>query len=461
MDYDITVIGAGPGGYVAAITAAQFDKRVCIIERDEVGGVCLSEGCIPTKTLIKTVRVLDEIRKADELGIKGIDQSKVFADMEKLQTRKKAILAKLTGGVRGLLEGNGVTLIKGSAAFVDQNTVEVDGKMITSDHFIIATGSHTQMPAAIRIDGNSDVITSREALEMVDIPEKLGIIGGGVIGIELAYIFSALGAQVNVIELTDRILPTVDDEISAMAMKLLEKSGISFRTGAQVQTIRDNTVSFICSGQVHENNFTKVIMAVGRAPNTAGLNLEAVGIDLEKGAIKTDLSMKTSAKNIYAIGDVTGGSMLAHTASHEGIAAVRNICGSREVVDHNRIPSCIYLEPEIACIGLTEAQARGTQGLDVRGIRVGRFPLIGNGKALIDGDTDGFVKVVLDEATEEILGVHIIGANAAEMIGGIAVAMTAEATAGEVINAVFPHPSVSESIPEAFLSAYGKAIHWK
>ena len=456
MDYDITVIGAGPGGYVAAIAAAQQKKRVCIIERSVEGGVCLNEGCIPTKTLIKTVRLAEDIKKADQFGITGIDTTNVSIDLTRLQARKNAVVSQLVGGVKGLLNGNGITTVKGSAAFIDANTVAVGEKKITSDYFIIATGSNTFIPPFISIEGKSNIITSREALNAVTIPKTLGIIGGGVIGIEFAYIFSKLGARVIVFELLDRILPMVDGEIAGMAVKRMEKDGIVFHTGAKVNAVNNNTVCFDSGGKQLKENVDCVLMAVGRTPNTGGLRAEEIGIEIDKGAVKTDGTLKTNIANIYAIGDVNGASMLAHTASHEGITAVNNICGIKDTINYDRVPSCIYLDPEIACIGLTEKQAA-----EKGEIRVGRFPLAGNGKALVEGNTEGMVKTILDAVTDEILGVHIYGIHATDMIGEISAAMTAEATAEEIIKAIHPHPTVSESLPEAFMAAYGKAIHWR
>ena len=457
MKYDITIIGAGPGGYVAAIAAAQQKKRVCIIERAKEGGVCLNEGCIPTKTLIKTVRLANAVKKAGDFGINGIDESKISIDMEKLQTRKKAVVSQLTAGVKGLLIGNGVTIINGTAAFKDKNTVVVGENEVSSDYFIIATGSNARLPAFIKTEGKNNIITSREALETVAVPQKLAIIGGGAIGIEFAYIFSNLGAEVVVFELMEQILPMADTEIVAMVRERLEKTGVRIFTGAKVQAVRNNTICFEHDGKSLEENAECVLMAVGRSPNTEGLNTGAVGLRLEKGAIITDGTMKTNIENIYAVGDVNGVSMLAHTASHEGMIAVKNICGQKkDTLDYSRVPSCIYLEPEIACIGMTEAQAR-----EKREVKVGRFPLAGNGKALVESETEGVVKVILDAHTDEILGFHMYGIHATDMIGEIAAAMTAEATAWEIINAIHPHPTVSESIPEAFMSAYGKAIHWR
>jgi len=455
MDYDITVIGAGPGGYVAAIAAAQRQKRVCIIERGKEGGVCLNEGCIPTKTLIKTVNLYDELKKADDFGIKGIDTSNISIDLSKLQARKESVVSRLRGGVSGLLKGNGVTIINGSAAFKDRNTVIVDEKEITSEYFIIATGSSAYMPPFIAVDGDSNVITSREALDILQIPKAIGIIGGGVIGIEFAYIFSKLGAEVFVFEMMDQILPMLDKEVSEMAKKRLEQAGIEFFCGAKVTAIKDNHIFFEHEGNSLNKSADCVLMAVGRTPDTDGLNAEAIGLELNNGAIKTSETMQTNIQNIYAVGDVNGVSMLAHTASHEGIIAVKNICGQAGVMDYSRVPSCIYIEPEIACIGLTEEQASKTCD-----IKVGRFPLAGNGKALVEGETEGLAKVILDSSTGEILGAHLYGIRATDMISEISTAMAAEATGDEIINAIHPHPTVSEIIPEAFMDALGRAIHW-
>lgn len=455
MDYDITIIGGGPGGYVAAIKAAQKGKKVCIIENKHFGGTCLNEGCIPTKTLIKTVNVYEDIKNAEIYAVEGVDKNNLKVAMDKLQKRKESIIKQLVGGVKGLLLGNKVKLVEGTASFIDKNTVKVKDKTITSEYFVIATGSSTFMPPFIPLEGNTNVITSREALNIDYVPKSIAIIGGGVIGVEFAYIFSMLGSKVCVVELMDRILPMVDKEVSTLAKKKLERSGITFYTGTKVKKVSDNKVVYELNGKEGALEADVVLMAVGRIPNTNGLDAEKIGIKFDGKAIETDEYMATNIKNIYAIGDVNGKLMLAHTASHEGIVAVENICGKVEKMNYSYIPSCIYLEPEIASIGLTEQQAREKY----KNVKVGKFPLVANGKALVEGSSEGIIKVILEGEINQILGVHIFGAHATDMISEISVAMNLESTAEEVINSVHPHPTVSEIIPEAFMAAVHKAIH--
>lgn len=454
-EYDIAVIGAGPGGYVAAIAAAREGKKVCIIERAAFGGVCLNEGCIPTKTFIKSANVAREIQNAAEFGIEGVDPAAVTVSMEKLLERKNRVVRKLVGGVRALLKGNKVAMIEGGASFVDAHTLAVGDKKITSEYIIIATGSDALMPSFIKREGTNTILTSKEALEVKKIPASIAVIGGGVIGIEFAYFFSRLGCAVTVLELMEHIVPMVDAEVSGMAKKRLEKDGVVFHMGARVHTVRDNTVFFEKNGVEERVAAECVLMAVGRTPTTEGLNAQAVGVAFDRAAIITDETLRTNVPNIFAIGDVNGKVMLAHTASHEGMVAVRAICGKSARMDYGKIPSCIYLEPEIACVGLTEKQA----GEVCANVKTGRFPMAANGKSLAEGDTDGMIKTVLDGDTGEILGVHIYGKHATDMIAEMALAMTMEATAEEIIATVHPHPTVSEAVPEAFMAAFGKAIH--
>lgn len=456
MDFEITVIGGGPGGYVAAIKAAQMGKRVCIVEEKHFGGTCLNEGCIPTKTLIKTVNVLEEVKHAADFAIEGVDTSKITVSMNKLQNRKQDVVKSLVNGVEGLLRGNKVTAVKGIAEFRDKNTIRVGDKIITSDYFIIASGSDSFVPAFIEYEGKTNIITSREALNLDYIPESMSIIGGGVIGIEFAYVFSLLGTKVTVIELMENILPMVDVEVSVLAQRKLENAGVIFYTGARVKKISGNKVIYELKGERRSLEADITLMAVGRIPRTKELNAEILGLEFDRNAIKTDPKLRTNIGNIYAIGDVNGKSMLAHTASHEGIVAVNNICGHSEEINYSIVPSCIYVEPEIACIGLTEAQAKEKYD----NVKVGKFPMVANGKSLVEGDTDGLVKVILDGELNEILGVHILAKHATDMISGISVAMNMEATAEEIINSIHPHPTVSEALPEAFMTAIGKAIHY-
>jgi dihydrolipoamide dehydrogenase len=454
-EFDILVIGGGPGGYVAAIKAAGEGKKVCIAERAHFGGVCLNEGCIPTKTLIKTANMLHEIKEAAAFGIEGVDPASVSVSMEKLQKRKKSVVQTLVGGVKGLLRGNGVTVVEGSAAFVDAHTADIAGKKVTFDYGIIATGSNVLMPSFIKREGKNRILTSREALDIDTVPASVAIIGGGVIGVEFAYLFNRLGSKVTVIELLENILPMVDEEVSGLAGKRLKKDGVAFHLGAKVHTIKDNAVLFEKGGRQESVKADCVLMAVGRVANTEGLGAGEIGIAFEKAAIRTDAALRTNIPNIYAIGDVNGKVMLAHTASHEGLVAVDAICGRPARMDYGKIPSCIYLDPEIACIGLTEKQAKK----EGRQVKIGKFPMAANGKSLVEGDTDGIMKVVVDAELGEILGVHLYGKHVTDTIGEMSVAMALEATAEEIIHAVHPHPTVSEALPEAFMAACGKAIH--
>ncbi|MCD8350970.1 MAG: dihydrolipoyl dehydrogenase [Planctomycetaceae bacterium] len=454
-DYDITVIGGGPGGYVAAIRAAKEGKRVCLVERENLGGVCLNEGCIPTKTLLKSANLLSEIRHAGDFGIVGIDASAARVDMAKLQARRAKVVATLVGGVKGLVRGNKIALVEASASFVDAHTIEAGGKRITSEYFIIATGSEVFMPPFIAMEGKNTLLTSREALLLDKVPASIAIIGGGVIGVEFASLLNKLGSKVTVLELLPDIMPMVDREVSGLAKKRLEKDGITFRMQAKVTKVKDNAVYYELGGNAESVRADAVLMAVGRVPRTDGLNAEKIGIEFDRKAVKTDSRLRTSVPNIYCIGDANGKVMLAHVASHEGIMAVEDICGKHAAMHYDRVPSCIYLDPEIACIGLTEDAAKA----DGRAVKVGRFTMAGNGKSLVEGDTDGLVKVIVDAQFGEILGLHMYGKHATDMISELSVAMTAEATADEIIESIHPHPTVSEAIPEAFMAAYGRAIH--
>lgn len=457
-DYEVTVIGGGPGGYAAAIQAAQAGKKTCLIEEQELGGTCLNVGCIPTKVLVKSASLLHEIRRAGQFGITGCDFAGAELDMQALQDRKRAVTKQLVGGVAGLLKGNGVKVLQGKAAFQDAHTVAVGAeKTVTSEYFILATGSETTIAKSIAQEGECRVLTSTEALALNEVPASLAVLGGGVIGIEFAYVFSQMGCKVTVLEMMDRILPMVDAEISALARRRLEQAGVAFYLGASVNALRDDRVLFTMEGQEREIRAAAVLMSVGRRPNTQGLNAQGIGLEFDHSAIGCDGTMRTSLPHIYAVGDVNGKSMLAHTAFHEARTAVKNICGEEAIMRYDRVPSCIYTQPEIACVGLTEEQARERFG---DGIKVGRFPAYANGKSLVEGDTDGMFKVIVDGEYGEILGVHLFGQHVTEMIAQCSAAMEAEATAEELIRAVQPHPTVSEGLGEAFLSAWtGRAVH--
>jgi len=454
-DYDIVVIGGGPGGYVAAIKAAQLGKRTAIIEEGSFGGVCLNRGCIPTKVLLRSVEALREARESERYGVKGVAADHLRLDMEVVQKRKSNVVSQLVGGVGGLLKGNGVTIYKGSAEIRDEHNVMIGENVISSEYIIIATGSSVKS-LPVPTDSRMNVITSDEALNLTELPKNMVIIGGGVIGIEFAYFLANAGCKVTVIEFLDRILPMVDEAITEQVAALLKNMDVTIHTGARVTKITADSVVFEKQGASQSVSAASVLMAVGRIPNLRGIDCHSLNIKTEKGAIVTDETLKTSVDSIYAIGDVNGKSMLAHTASMEAVVAVENICGYSSVMRYDAIPSAIYLQPEIACVGLTEAQAKAKYGK----VKTGTFPLMANGKAKVAGEEKGLIKVVLEPKFNEIVGVHLYCIHATDMIAEAALAMNLEATAEEVVKTVHPHPTVSESIHEAFHAALDKAIHF-
>ncbi len=451
--FDIIVIGGGPGGYVAAIKGAQEGKKVCLIEQNQLGGVCLNWGCIPTKALIKSIEVFEQLQRSEEFGIVGMEQGGARIDMKKLQARKNKIIKNLTGGVGSLLKSNGVTVVQGKAEILGPHTVRVNYEDFRAQAIIIATGS-TPIQLPISITGNR-VIISDEALDLTDLPKEMVVIGGGVIGVEFAYIFAKLGIKVTILEMAPQIISMMDASIIEAVAKELEKIGIVIYKEAQVLEIKEDQVFFNYQGKVLTCKAEKILMAVGRTPCTEGLGLEVLNIEMERRAIRTTSRLQTSIPSIYAIGDVNGKSMLAHTASAEGIIAIENILGKEAEMRYDRIPSCIYIHPEIASVGLTEAEAIKKYGT----VKTGIFPMAANGKAMIEGETQGWVKVILENQYQEILGVHICGPHATDMIAEIVVAMNLEGTGKEVAASIHPHPTMSESVAEGFHQALGRAIH--
>lgn len=455
LKFDVAVIGGGPGGYVAAIKAAQSGKKTVIIEKNVLGGVCLNCGCIPTKALIKSISVLEELKKSSQYGLKGIDLQNISLDFKKVQERKQQIVKRLTDGVKYLLTANKVQIIFGEATLLNGNSIRVNNEIIEADNIIIATGSVVFHPP-IPVTGEAKIITSEEALQLSEAPPNVVVIGGGAIGIEFSYILNRMGSKVTVVEMLDSILPRVDEEVKAEASKTLKGLGIDIITGAKVTSIDGKKVNYELEGTQKSIDTDSILMAVGRIPNAAGLNIEAAGIKMDRKAIAVDEYLRTSRPNIYAIGDVNGKVMLAHTASMEGIIAVENIGGNAIAMDYQKIPQCIYIKPEIASVGLTEKEARDTYG----NIKIGKFPLAANGKALIEDETAGFIKVIISADVHEILGVHIIGPHATDLISEAALAMGMEATADIVAQTIHPHPTIAEIIPEAFHAALHKAIHF-
>ncbi|MDR2354581.1 MAG: dihydrolipoyl dehydrogenase [Clostridiales Family XIII bacterium] len=454
-DYDVIVIGGGPGGYVAAIRAAQHGLKTAVAEQERLGGVCLNRGCIPTKILLRSLAALREIKDAERFGITGVKAENAVLDMRRVQARKREIRDTLVAGVNALLQKNKVDILTGEARVPDRNTVTVANETYTTDNIIIATGSENKsLPGGVI--ARKDLLTSDTALELERIPDEIVVIGGGVIGVEFAYFFAGAGSKVTVVEYAERILPPVDAEIAALVRGDLEAMGIVIHTGARVTRITRENVEFEKGSEGGKETIParNVLMAVGRAPRIT-IDAEKLGIRTEKGAILTDARMRTSVPGIYAVGDVNGKHMLAHTASAEGIAAADNIAGKDAVMRYGAIPSAVYIEPEIASTGLTEEEARSAYGR----VRVGKFPMRANGKSMVEGDTRGLIKVIADEKYGEILGVHLYCRHAADMIAEVTAAVTAEATAEEIAASVHPHPTLSEAVQEAFHAVLGKAVH--
>jgi len=455
MDYEVVVIGGGIGGYVAAIKASQSGKSTCLIEENVLGGTCLNVGCIPTKALLKSVEVMNTIREGSLFGVTNLNTDDVGLNLIEVQNRKNAIVESLVYGVEGLLRKNKVTVVKGHAEFINEKTLQVEGQSITGANIIIASGS-TSKTLPIEIDTQMPVYTSAEVLSLTDLPNKITIIGGGVIGIELAYYLSNMGVKVTIVEFLNRILPMVDEEITDMVKQQFLEMGMEIHTDSKVAKIEKGRVIFEKDGSLFEVESDAVLMAVGRKAQIDGLNLEAAGVRTERGAIVTNEHLATNIPGIYAVGDANGKSMLAHTASAEAIVAVENICGTPAKMDYDKIPSAIYIQPEIASIGLTEEQARAKY-ID---IKVGRFPLIANGKAKIQGEERGIIKIITESRYGEIVGAHLFCAHATEMIAEFSVAMGLECTAEELVKAVHPHPTVCEAVHEACHAAVDKAIHF-
>ena len=462
----IVIIGGGPGGYVAAIRAAQLGAAVTLVENKYLGGTCLNVGCIPTKVLLHTSELLDLLKNdAKELGITISDY---HGDWPKLQKRKTKIIKKLVGGVNGLLKNNGITQITGTAVFVNKHQIKVisekqdqvttGSQVIDFDFAIIATGSKPVIPP-IPGSNHPDVITSDTALSLDAVPASLGIIGGGVIGCEFASIYNAFGCKVTIIEMLPEIVANMDPDIVKPLKVKLQKDGVEIFTSTRVESIQENPdgLAITTSSPAGEQIITvaKVLLSVGRKAELDTLELAQAGIETARGAIVVNQKMQTNVPHIYAVGDCNGGVMLAHVASAEGIVAVETIIGKRSQIDFKTIPYCVYTKPELASVGMTEAQARD-QGYEVK---VGTFPMAVNGKAMIMGETTGVVKYVTDAATGEILGLHMAGPRATDLIVEGALAIRLEATVAELMATIHAHPTVGEALMEAAHAVNGEAIH--
>lgn len=450
MIYDIAVIGGGPAGYVAAIKAAQGGVKTILFEKDVLGGTCLNRGCIPTKTYLKTAETIHAIRHAALRGI-NLENTALSVDMKKALAEKNKVVGRLTGGVGALLKSNGVDIVKGSAVIKTDRTINADGQTYQAKDIIIATGSRASKPPIPGADMDA-VITSDEILSLDKVPQRLVIVGGGVIGVEMAMVFEAFGAKVTVIELMDRLLPTMDEDISKVIAKTLKKNGVDVITGVAVDAFEKTEDGMdVIVGQ-ERIGADLCLISVGRAP--CAKDVCEIGLDMQKGFIKVNEYCETSAAGIYAVGDVTGEMMLAHAGSYMGEVAVANILGHRHRFNLKSIPACVYTHPEIGSVGLTEAQAKAACS-----VITGVFPFSANGRALASGQGDGFVKIVADQKTHAILGVHIVGPDAAELTGEAALAMRNELTADELADTTHAHPTFGEALMEAAGAALGRCVH--
>ena len=451
--YDIAILGGGPGGYVAAIRAAQRGAKTVLIEEDKLGGVCLNVGCIPTKTLLRSAQVYQDIVHAANFGV--VVDGAVKVDWGAVLSRKDKVVKQLIDGVSNLLKHNGVEVWNGRGIVRDRQTIEVAGEAITADHLIIATGSRPTMhpiPGLQEAVASGAVVDSTGALSLEKIPERLVVVGGGVIGIEFAALFSAVGSGGIVLEKFS-ILNGLDREVQGQMRRILRRAGVQVFEEADVQRFEGSTVVVQVGGEQHRFTGDAVLVSLGRTPNLDAV--ASLDLELERGGIKTDHQMQTSIPGVYAIGDVNGKQMLAHTASAEGIAAVENILGNPTHVDYHKIPACVYSFPEIAVVGLTEEEARARG----HAVQTGVFPFAANGKALAEGERDGFVKIVADREYGEVLGVHIVGPDATDLIAEAANALQLEATLSDLAQTIHPHPTLSEALMEAAHVGLGMPIH--
>ncbi|WP_343564728.1 dihydrolipoyl dehydrogenase [Kiloniella sp. b19] len=461
--FDVLVLGAGPGGYVTAIRSAQLGLKTAIVEREHLGGICLNWGCIPTKALLRSAEVYRNMEHAESYGLSA---GKPGFDLQKIVERSKGVSKQLVGGIGMLLKKNKVTVLEGEGQLAGGGKLSFkgnDGKAetLTAKHIIVATGARARTLPGLEPDGKL-VWTYREALRPDVMPKSLLVVGSGAIGIEFASFYATFGADVTVVEVMDRVLPVEDAEISKLAEKSFRKQGLNIRTGTKVAKLdrHDNsvTVTLEKNGKTETVTVDRVISAVGVVGNIENIGLEKTKVKTDRGCIVADEFSRTDEPGVYAIGDVAGPPMLAHKAEHEGVICVEKIAGVEGVHPLNKaqIPGCTYCHPQVASIGMTEDRAREAG----RDVRIGRFPFVGNGKAIALGEPEGLIKTIFDTKTGELLGAHMIGAEVTELIQGFIVAMGLETTEEELMHTVFPHPTLSEMMHESVLDAYGRAIHF-
>ncbi|UCE86052.1 MAG: dihydrolipoyl dehydrogenase [Deltaproteobacteria bacterium] len=460
--FDLAVVGGGPGGYVAAIRAAQLGMRVAVIERDRLGGVCLNWGCIPSKALLSGAELVESLRAHGETF--GVSASGVTLDYGRLIDHSRKTADRMHRGVTSLMKKNQIAVIPGRGRIAGPNAVEVSGpedRVVRAEHIVLATGSAEWVPPGVVVDG-ARVLTSREALESRVVPGRLLVVGAGAVGLEFAYVYAMYGAEVTVIEMADQVLPGADPDVAAAVQREFRRKRIQVQLGTRFEEMKlangNVRVAVQRGEEALELEAEQVLVAIGRRPLSEDLGLDRVGIETDaKGFVPVDAEQRTKAPTVSAIGDLVGAPLLAHKASEEGVAAAERIAGvERPALDHRKIPVCIYCQPQVASIGRTEPEARAEFGDDVR---VGTFPFTASGKAVAAQHTAGFVKIIAEPRYGELVGAHIVGAGATELIAELALAMTLESTPVEIANTVHAHPTLSEAILEAALSAEGRSIH--
>ncbi len=462
-NFDVVVIGAGPGGYVSAIRCAQLGLKVAIIEREHLGGICLNWGCIPTKALLRSAEVYHYMKNAKNYGLEA---QNISYDIKAIVERSRGVAKQLSSGIGHLLKKNKVEIFDGVGSLINNTTIEIktkDGKTsnISAKNIVLATGARARVLPGFEPDGKF-VWTYKEALVAPNVPKKLLVMGSGAIGIEFASFFNTLGSDVSVVELLPNIMPQEDEEISTLAKKSFEKQGMKILTSTKVLGIKKNATDVSVSlessdGKKFEVNVDAIISAVGVVANIENIGLEKLGVKVDKGRIVVNEYCQSNINNIYAIGDIIDGPWLAHKASHEGIIVAEKIAGKHpHKMNKMMIPGCTYAHPQVASVGLNEKKAKEL-GIE---IKVGKFPFVGNGKAIALGEPDGLIKTIFNAKTGELIGAHMIGAEVTEMIQGYVIGMNLETTEQELINTVFAHPTLSEMMHEAVLSAYNRTIHF-